>query len=888
MIAEVSWLGGFNRTLAANLLVAALYFALAELTRALPLQPGYATAFWPASGVAMAGVLLGGFRLLPGVFIAAAAAAQGWGEVDPAAGLAASLPGLLAVLATGIGVTTQSLVGAWLIRRLVGYPNPLTHAAAVLRFILLAGPVSCLVAASIAVPALAWAGLIEWQAFAFTWYTWWLGDAMGVLVILPPLMIWPGREKGTWRRRFALVSVPTVLAFALVMLAFFLVRDAELKRARANFEVQAELLAQALHLELERSAHVPLAIEGAWYGSEEVTAEEFDIFAERPMALHRGVVAMAFARRVPAEMRESYEQRMQRVHGEDFAIAEVDAEGKIIPAGERSVHFPVHYIAAPGKSGYYKAPGFDLASEPLLLEVLQDAALTASTRATRLLAHALDHVPDEDDRAGGRFILVFPIYRSPDLRDQPDQRLEALIGYALAVVEAEPLVASAFGGHEPRDIDVAIMVESGPDEAADVPIFIRQAGRPVEPAQFEQALAAMAAAPGITHERRLEVGGMAWHVRMTPGPALWPLGGTPTAWSLLTVSILLVALLGAFLMLVTGHSAHTEQQVGRRTAELVELNRALRRHIEERIAAERALESARNELEQRVNERTEQLAVANAELKAAAEEQGNINQRLREEMAHREQAEQQARRAERLASVGSLAAGIAHEINNPLASILTVAFLAKTTPSESEHEGAFQSWMEQIIHDTERCAAIVKGMLQFARDTSSGKEPTDLAEVAEQTAQLIGRYVANRGTQLAIEFPPDLPLVWANPPEIEQVLIHLVQNASHARAHHLSLSGQLAARPGFVLLEVRDDGEGMSPQVQARAFDPFYTTAGNDGRTGLGLSICHGIIRDHGGTIQLDSTPGAGTVVRIELPIAANGTSAPSTVAEIDAAPDDA
>ncbi len=858
MAAEGSWIRSAAGTLLGNVAVALAYVAAAELIRALPLEPYYATAFWPASGVAMAGALLGGWRLMPGVFIAVAVTAQAWGRVEWAAGLLANAAILAAIGATGVGLVAQSMLGAMLIRRFVGYPNPLVHARMVLRFMVVAGPVACLASASISVPALASAGVIGWDVAAFTWYTWWLGDAMGAILVLCPVMVWPGRERGTWRYRFGLVTVPTVMALALAIFIFFLVRDAELSRARANFDVQARLLSQALHLEVESHLHAPMVIEGAFYGSEQFTADVFDIIVERPMAQYPGIAALAWARRVEGGERAAYEADAARVHGTDYRILQRDARGRLVAAARRDEYFPIHFVVPRGGAHPYKTLGYDLGADPLLRQVMEHAAAEAAAASTGL-------IPDATDAPS--FLVVFPVYTAPQLRHRPELRRDGLAGFAVALIEVAPLVLGAFGEEQWHDINVVITADENVRDNDDGIIFVQSEGRVIPPQQAAEVLAA-ARRVAVVHETTLDVSGRPWTVRLTPGTELWPLSGTPTAWSLLTTSMLLVALLAAFLMVVTGHTARTEEEVALRTAELSQLNQALRQQVEDRIQAQRDLQAVRDDLERRVAERTEQLAALNDELQAAAAEQAQINQRLREEMTRREQAQQQARRAERLASVGALAAGIAHEINNPLASILTVAFLAKTTPLHARTDEEFEGWMEQIIRDAERCAGIVKGMLQFARDSSSGKEPTDLAQLAHLTARLIGRYVSNRGAQLQINVPEDLPPIWANPPEIEQTLVHLIQNAANARAHRIEVRAEPARRDRFILLRVIDDGQGMEPQVQARAFDPFYTTAAIEGRTGLGLSICHGIVQDHDGTIQIESTPGKGTTIYIELPIA--------------------
>jgi len=241
----------------------------------------------------------------------------------------------------------------------------------------------------------------------------------------------------------------------------------------------------------------------------------------------------------------------------------------------------------------------------------------------------------------------------------------------------------------------------------------------------------------------------------------------------------------------------------------------------------------------------------------------DISEEKRAEAALRE-AEQRLYHSERLASIGTLAAGIAHEINNPIGSILLAAQYALSVGTAGD-EVARRS-LEDIAGHARRCGGIVKNVLRFARQETLERRPCDLNECVERIRDL-ARQVAE-GRSASVEFDLcEKPLpVLVNPTAIEQVLLNVIRNAVEADEAGGRVSVVSEAGPGSARVVVRDEGRGMSVEEKTYLFDPFYTTRRVEGGTGLGLSISHGIVTDHGGAIHVDSQPGRGTTITVELP----------------------
>ncbi len=229
-------------------------------------------------------------------------------------------------------------------------------------------------------------------------------------------------------------------------------------------------------------------------------------------------------------------------------------------------------------------------------------------------------------------------------------------------------------------------------------------------------------------------------------------------------------------------------------------------------------------------------------------------------------ATEQLRQAERLASIGTLAAGIAHEINNPVGGILLSAEGAWDELTSTGDRTYVATCLKEIMEDAKRCGRIIQSILRFARQQPTEKWPNDVNALVRRAVHLTREAVSRRGGDLSVQLAPDLPEVALNPTEFEQVLINLIQNAVEAGGTNTRVVIQSQRHEVGVRLRVIDNGPGMTPSQLAHVFDPFFTTRQQTGGTGLGLSVVHGIVAAHGGHISVDSAPQQGTTFTIELP----------------------
>jgi two-component system NtrC family sensor kinase len=218
-----------------------------------------------------------------------------------------------------------------------------------------------------------------------------------------------------------------------------------------------------------------------------------------------------------------------------------------------------------------------------------------------------------------------------------------------------------------------------------------------------------------------------------------------------------------------------------------------------------------------------------------------------------------------------LAATVAHEINNPLFGMLTYARLTLKRLTETDIEAAKKEEMIEhlriIERESRRCGDIIKNLLTYARQAPPKPQIAELNQIVERALGLVRHKLDLQSVELDESLAPDLPRVWCDPGQIQQVVVALLVNAAEAMVHGGQLIVTTAAAPeGGVRLIVADSGGGISEDVLPRIFEPFFTTKEEQQRTGLGLAVAHSIVEQHAGTITVRSTPGQGAEFTVTLP----------------------
>lgn len=268
------------------------------------------------------------------------------------------------------------------------------------------------------------------------------------------------------------------------------------------------------------------------------------------------------------------------------------------------------------------------------------------------------------------------------------------------------------------------------------------------------------------------------------------------------------------------------------------------------------------------------LAEERARLAAKVDELAAANRRL-------EDAREELGRAERLATVGRLAAGIAHEVGNPLGAIAGYADLARARLREGRGAADVDDWLGRIATEAQRIDAIVRDLLDFARPAPPALRPVDVAAAADAAVRLARVQARFRDVEVRLDLPPALPPVVGDERRLAQVILNLLLNAADAmrgRGRVDVAARALPAEAGAsrVELSVADTGPGIAPEHLPRLFDPFFTTKAPGEGTGLGLSVCDGIVGSFGGELSAANGAAGGAVFRVVLRAAAEPPVSPA------------
>ncbi|MGH8508591.1 MAG: CHASE domain-containing protein [Gammaproteobacteria bacterium] len=911
--------------LAETLVLALLYGVTAKLGLLFALAPGNVAVIWPPSGIALAAVLVRGYRASVGIWSGAMLVNLIFFSQDP------SLSPLAITKASSIatGSLLQALLAGCLYRRAIGAAFP-TGIEDVLTFVAIAVP-TCGVAATVGTSTLAVAGAIPWGDFGHTGWTWWLGDLAGILILTPPLLLLShGLNREIGRIAFPVIS----LGCGLSLIAFYSVWHLENQAELTRFERKTRDIVFALRQGVDLALKNLDAIAAFYAASDRVDRDEFHRFVAPIRTRDSSMLSLAWGPRVAASERGAYEKAARADGYPEFQFTERDMSGALVRATPRPEYFPVYFIEPLQENE--SALGYDLASDPIRRAALSRALERGQPAATA----PIQLLQETGDQPG--VVIFSPVYskHAPASAPATVKAVEA-IGVASAVFRIRQLVELALQNLETQGIDAYLFDLALPQGQQ----LLYQPVLPLEEspvnAQTESDPAKLRS--GLYHTATVKVAGREWLIVGKPGVTYLANSRTWLPWGTLISGLLFTALLGAYL----NQYGQTEAALRTAQGELEQRLRVRTKALKPAMTALLTQIAQRRRIEKRVR-RKEAIFRAFLNTTPAMMWMTDSNGRciffndawlaftgrgLREELGlvwtgteihpedrercittyrqgiqnrttfhHRYRLRRQDRayrwifeivtpifdasgryegfigtasdvterlEAERMKD--EFVSIVSHELRTPLTSIRgALGLLATGSLGRLNDKG--RQMLAIAVSNTDRLVRLINEILDLQR-MESGRvtielQQCDAAALVREAVELLEPLAAKAGVAICALLPSHN--LRADPDRLVQVLTNLLDNAIKFSERGASVYVKAEINQDYVVMSVKDQGRGIPADKLDRIFERFQQVDASDSRqmggTGLGLAICESIVQQHGGRIWAESELGSGSTFFFTLP----------------------
>ena len=514
-------------------MVLGVYALVGAATLSIGQYAGLASPVWPAAGLAFAVVYEWGWRMAPAVVAGSFVA----NIVTLALTDSLTMTDVGVASAIALGAALQAVAASWLVVWTVGHRASLSGGTQIVAFLLLAGPLACLINSTVATGAQVAAGLVSIDKALLVGVTWWAGDAIGVVVFAPlVLMLLPGQRE-VWAGRRARVAIPSLIGVALFV-GFFAQADVQ---TRAERQMLVAALASDAAGELERNvARHQEVLEGMssfFESSQLVDVEEFSTYASGALERFPNLQALSWNPLLAAEELVAFEQNQRVEQGLDgYTVTERNANGELVPVGPREEYVVVAYIEP--IAGNEQALGFDINSNPARQEAIARARELGVAAATA----PIDLIQEAGTQKG--MLALVPVYEGGERPSDPAGQRAALRGFAVGVYRLGDLLNDTFSGPGWRNVQVELVDVTDPASPEEVAVRVAPDPPTVD----------LTATDGSTTAGdEFSVYGRNWRVEVTPTSGALANPTRAVASSIDVLGLVLLTLLQAFILLVTGN-----------------------------------------------------------------------------------------------------------------------------------------------------------------------------------------------------------------------------------------------------------------------------------------------------------------------------------------------
>jgi CHASE1-domain containing sensor protein len=518
--------------------LAIAYFMAGKLSYFSTIPPGYDSAIWPPAGVALAGVLIYGYRVWPGILLGAFLLN---GLIPELTGLNLDmLTSVLVTLVISIGSSLQAIVGAYLVKRYAGFPNALKYEKDVVLFFFYGGLLATLINSTLSVSILVATGKTSAENFLANWVTWWTGDVLGVVIFTPLALVWLLQDNEAWHNRRLVITLPILFMFTLTATAVFYEAQTSNERIKLDFDRQAATLNDEFNAGFNRHINAFISIKSYYASSDIVSREKFKIFTKLLLDNFQGIQALSWDPLIRNSEREVFEKNIQKAGHPNFQLTERDAEQKFVRAGSRYEYVSALFLE-PYK-GNESALGYDVYSNQLRREAIDRARYTGELALTA----GINLVQEQSKQQG--VIAFIPIYRN----DRPQQTLEekrnAISGYAVAVFKTSDIITEALKNQKTSGLFYRLIDTTAP--ASEQLLFSsdEQLMRPL----VIQEKAWFSAKKTLSSNLIMYIGGRIWQFEVVPKQDYFSYHRSGNTWLVLLAGLVLTSLVTMVVLVVSG------------------------------------------------------------------------------------------------------------------------------------------------------------------------------------------------------------------------------------------------------------------------------------------------------------------------------------------------
>jgi PAS domain S-box-containing protein len=898
-----------------NVIAAALYFIGGQLGLLLAIPPSNAAAVWPAAGVALVAFIICKSKVIPGIFIGALLI-QTSSFLD-----ASSVERIISSLIIGsiisAGATLQGWFGAMLVHRFIADDLALLKERSILVFCLLAGPVACVISATVGMITLLSKGIISVSDVPITWSTWWIGDSIGVLVFSPILLALFARPRCLWKQRISSVALPLCVLSSIAFIAFKISNDKEMQYVEEQFEKNVIQFTSELNNGIELHLNKSRELKEYFDSSDYVSPEEFSRYVKPKLSRNSEIKALEYIPIIFHKERVSFEETLGSY------IKVPNDEGIMERAPDQEFYFPIKYVEP--LIGNEKALGFNIHSNQLAREATEFACASGKVSVT----DGIKLVQEKKNQIG--LVFYAPIYNKKNSDGLNNDCLN-ISGFTASVYRFESEVNKIQIRMPELKLNISILNKSRK-------LFnnnSEETKKHTIPNQFN-----------FKQVISLPVANQVWEVIFTPAAGFISLYSSWTIWLVIVGGLLISVLSGIGLLMLTGRTMRTEDLIKLRTEEL-------NNEINERELADIKIQSLNHMLVSVLNtipvrvfwkdtdskflgcnihtandagldspeeiigktdyqlawsesaeiyRKDDQEVMSTGQAKLNYEEpqvhpdgskywlktskiplrdeDGNIYGVLGtyEDITERIQVNHDLQLAKDKAETATKAkseflANMSHEIRTPMNGILGMTQIIMDTKLTSEQH----DYLKTIKTSADALLDIINDILDFSK-IEAGKLDIesvqfDLQVMVLDVVGLLQAKCDKKNIDLIINYPPEVPrFVFSDPGRLRQILMNLVSNA-------IKFTHQ-----GYVLIEIEckqqneheaelcfsviDTGIGIAEEAKTKLFDSFSqadsTTTREYGGTGLGLAICKQLVDLMGGELKLESNLGEGSTFTFSL-----------------------